>query len=53
MIAKQFGQDPRVVAEWEPDWLAAVSTVLGAEADAANERQIRAERRAKRNGRAR
>ena len=48
MIAKTFGQDPREVARWEPDWLAAVVTVLGAEADAEKERAVRNERRAKR-----
>jgi hypothetical protein len=45
MIAKAYGQDPRDVARWEPDWLAACSTAMAAETGAENERQRRAERR--------
>jgi hypothetical protein len=47
MIAKEFGQDPRTVAAWEPDWLAAASTVLAAESAATRERQARDERRSR------
>jgi hypothetical protein len=47
MIAKQYGQDPRAVAAWEPDWIAAALTVISAENAAANERQRRDERRSK------
>lgn len=48
MIAKAYAQDPRAVADWEPDWIAAALTMISAEAQAANERQVRAERRARR-----
>lgn len=47
MIAKEYGQDPREVAEWEPEWLAAAATAMEAEAGAAKERARAAERRAK------
>lgn len=47
MIAKEYGQDPRAVANWEPDWLAAVSTVMAAEAGAERERAARSARRAR------
>lgn len=45
MIAEKYGQDPRVVAEWEPDWLAAAVTAMNAEAAAAEEVRRRQERR--------
>jgi len=47
MIAKEYGQDPRVVAGWEPDWLAAATTALAAESGAEAERKARDERRAR------
>lgn len=47
MIAQRFGQDPRVVAEWEPEWLAAASTAMAAENGAAVERQRAADRKAR------
>lgn len=47
MIAKEYGQDPRAVAEWEPEWLAAASTVMAAENGAARERARADERKAK------
>jgi len=47
MIAKEYGQDPRAVARWEPDWLAAASTVMAAESAAEAERKARDERRAR------
>ena len=50
MIAKAYGQDPRDVAEWEPDWLSAVQTVMAAEAGAAIEQQRKAERSARMRG---
>jgi hypothetical protein len=49
MIAKEYGQDPRSVAEWEPEWLAAASTAMAAENGAARERGVADERRAKLN----
>jgi hypothetical protein len=45
MIARRYGQDPRAVAHWEADWLAAASTAMQAEAAADHERQVLAERR--------
>lgn len=50
MIAKEYGQDPRAVAAWEPEWIAAAMTVLNATAAAKNERQILDERRARARG---
>jgi hypothetical protein len=52
MIAREYGQDPRTVATWEPDWLAAALTAASAEAGASNERRRRDERarRAQRGG---
>lgn len=47
MIAKEYGQDPRDVATWEPDWIAAAVTVMDAQAGAANERRVLDERRAR------
>jgi hypothetical protein len=47
MIAKEYGQDPRAVAAWEPDWIAAAVTVMDATAGAEHERRIRAERAAR------
>jgi hypothetical protein len=47
MIAKEYGQDPRAVAAWEPDWLAAAVTVMDATAGAESERRLMAERRAR------
>jgi hypothetical protein len=47
MIAREYGQDPRAVAEWEPEWLAAASTAMAAENGAAHERALRDERKAK------
>jgi hypothetical protein len=46
MIAKEYGQDPRVVATWESEWLTAASTVIAAEAGAAEERAKAARRKA-------
>jgi len=45
MVAEKYGQDPRTVALWEPDWLAAALTVMEAENGAAVERAA-ADRRA-------
>ena len=47
MIARRYGQDPRAVANWEADWLAAAMTGMEAEAAADNERRVRDERRQK------
>lgn len=47
MIAETYGQDPRVVAEWEPEWLTAASTRAAAEAGARTELQKRAARKSK------
>lgn len=47
MIAETYGQDPRQVAQWEPEWLAAASTRATAEAGAKAELEKRAARRAK------
>lgn len=44
MIAQRFGQDPREVANWEPEWLAATSTLMEAEAGAQTELKRRADR---------
>lgn len=50
MIAKEYGQDPRAVATWEPEWLAAAMTALDAQAAASNERRVLDERRARARG---
>jgi hypothetical protein len=50
MIAREYGQDPRTVATWEPEWLAAAMTVLAAESGAAAERRLRDERRRRQAG---
>lgn len=47
MIAQRFGQDPRAVALWEPEWLVAASTAMAAEAGAQAELQKRHQRRAR------
>jgi len=47
MIAQRYSQDPRTVAEWEPEWLAAASTVMQAENGAEAEVARRRDRRAK------
>jgi hypothetical protein len=46
MIARRYGQDPRVVATWEADWLAAAVTAMEAENLAENERRVLEQRRA-------
>jgi hypothetical protein len=46
-IAREYGQDPRAVAAWEPEWLAAASTVMAAESGAESEKRLRDERRAR------
>lgn len=47
MIAREYGQPPQDVAQWEPEWLAAASTALAAESSARAELQKRAERKAR------
>jgi hypothetical protein len=47
MIAQKYGQDPRAVALWQPEWLAAASTLIEAEAGAASEIQAREQRKAR------
>lgn len=49
-IAKEYGQDPRVVATWEPEWLVAAITVLDATAAATNERRVLDDQRARSRG---
>lgn len=51
MIAQKYGQSPSAVAHWEPEWLAAASTVMAAENAAQAELQRRQDRQAKRQGR--
>lgn len=46
-MAKEYGLDPRTVASWESDWLAAALTLMAAERGAANERAMRDERKAR------
>jgi hypothetical protein len=50
MVARRYGQDPRAVATWEADWLAACVTVMAAEAGAEHERRVREERRQRQRG---
>jgi hypothetical protein len=50
MIAREYGQDPRTVAEWDPEWLAAASTVMAAEAGARAELERKAKRKRNRKG---
>lgn len=50
MIAKTYGQDPRAVALWEPDWIAAALTAMAAENGADAERAKRAERKRRQKG---
>lgn len=51
MIAKAYGQDPRDVAAWEPEWLSAASTAMAAENGAQVEIEKRQARRSKLKGR--
>jgi hypothetical protein len=46
MVARRYGQDPRSVAHWEADWLAAAVTAMEAENAADAERRVLEERRA-------
>lgn len=50
MIAKEYSQDPRTVAAWEPDWIAAAQTIMAAESGAAAEQAIKRERAARQRG---
>lgn len=50
MVAKEYGQDPRAVAGWEPDWIAAALVVMQATAAATEEMRLRDERRARQRG---
>lgn len=50
MIAKEYGQSPADVADWEPEWLAAAATVMAAENGAQAEIQRRQARRSKNRG---
>ena len=53
MIAREYGQDPRAVAAWEPEWLVAALTVMEATAAAEHERRLRDDRRARARGQGR
>lgn len=44
MIAQKYGQDPKSVAHWDPEWLIAASTAMEAESAAQAELQRRQNR---------